>query len=108
MTTSVTDDEGKFAGVPHAFGLGQNWPNPFNASTIISYVLPSSAHVSLNVYDVLGREVATLMEGYRKAGSHRVYWNGLDREGRQVSSGIYLYRLQAGGFRESKRMTLLR
>ena len=88
--------------------MEQNCPNPFNASTVISYVLLGSEYVSLKVYDVLGREVATLVEGYQEAGVHRVRWDGLDKEGRPVASGTYLYRLRAGGFEETKSMTLLR
>jgi flagellar hook assembly protein FlgD len=94
--------------VTQAFTLRQNWPNPFNASTTISYVLPSSAHVSLKVYDILGREVATLVERYQQGGPHRICWDGTDKEGHQVSSGVYFYRLQAETFREIKCMTLLR
>lgn len=103
------DDEGRSAEVvQQAFSLGQNWPNPFNASTTISYVLPGSMDISLKVYDLLGREVAMLAEGHRKAGPHQVFWEGTDKEGRQVSSGVYFYRLQAEGFQETKCMTLLR
>ena len=94
--------------MPQAFALKQNWPNPFNTSTAISYVLPSSGHVSLKVYDVLGQEVATLVEDHQEAGHHRVRWNGLAKEGRRVSSGTYLSRLHAEGFAETKSMTLLR
>ncbi|HID62226.1 MAG TPA: T9SS type A sorting domain-containing protein [Anaerolineae bacterium] len=101
-------EEDGVIGAPRGYILYQSYPNPFNASTAIEYTLLRSARVSLKVYSLLGQEVATLVEGYQEAGSHRVRWDGLDREGRPVSSGTYLYRLQAGGFEETKSMTLLR
>lgn len=93
---------------PQAFTLDQNWPNPFNACTAIRYVLPSSQPVSVKVHDVLGREVATLVQGHQEAGTHLVVWAGTDQEANRVSSGVYIYRLRAGSFGEAKTMTLLR
>jgi flagellar hook assembly protein FlgD len=88
--------------------LSQNYPNPFNPTTEISFALPSAGHVSLEVYNVLGQRVVTLVDGYREAGEHFVQWNSTDASGNQVSSGVYFYRLVAGQFVETKKMVLLK
>ncbi len=85
-----------------------NYPNPFNPSTEIVYSLPSEATVTLTVYNVLGREVITLLEDYMPAGEHRITWDGTNDSGVRVASGIYLYRLQAGAIATTKKMILLR
>lgn len=79
--------------VPAGFSLAQNYPNPFNPSTTISYSLPSETEVSLTVFDLAGRTVATLVKGERQAGVHHARWSGTDDRGAPVSSGLYLYRL---------------
>ena len=88
-----------------AYELSQNYPNPFNPSTIIRYELPAAGEVSLKVYDLLGREVATLVDEYRNAGSYNVQFtiNNL-----QLSSGIYFYQLKSGDYFETKKMILLK
>jgi hypothetical protein len=93
---------------PQVFTLRQNAPNPFNPATMISFALRKPSTVSLKVYDLLGREVAALAEGETSAGEHRVVWNGVDSLGRQVSSGVYLYRLRAGGREATRKMLLTR
>ncbi len=85
-----------------------NYPNPFNPSTDISFSLPKSGQVKLVVYNILGAEVATLVDEVRSAGVHRVTWNGVNSSGQQVASGIYLYRLTAGDFAATKKMLLLK
>jgi hypothetical protein len=90
-------------GMPDRFQLCQNYPNPFNPVTEILYFIPRSEHVSLKVYNVLGAEVATLVEGKRSAGSYSVRWNA---EG--LASGMYFCRLQAGGVGETIKMVLMR
>jgi len=85
------------------FVLHQNYPNPFNPTTTIRFSLPQREHVTLKVFDVLGREVATLVSERLSAGRHFVQWNALGR-----ASGVYLYRLQVGTYVEAKKMTLLR
>jgi hypothetical protein len=85
------------------FRLYQNHPNPFNPSTTITYDLPARSHVTLKVFNVLGEEIATLVNGNVEAGWHQVQWNA-DR----LSSGVYFYRLQAGKFVENRKMILLR
>ena len=91
------------AGLPRTFELGQNYPNPFNPSTVISYQLPVASEVSLKVYDMLGREVATLVSGRQEAGRYSVSFNAAS-----LSSGVYFYRLQAGAFVETKKMMLVK
>jgi hypothetical protein len=85
------------------FALSQNYPNPFNPSTLIGYSIPSAGRVSLNVYDVLGREVATLFEGFRQPGSYTVRFDGTG-----LPSGVYLYRLQSGGMVETRKLVIVR
>ena len=85
------------------FALSQNYPNPFNPSTLIGYSVPSAGRVSLNVYDVLGREVATLFEGVRQPGSYTARFDGTG-----LPSGVYLYRLQSGGMVETRKFVIVR
>jgi len=90
-------------------GLGlSNYPNPFNLSTELMYTLPVDAEVTLKIYNILGREVITLVEGIKTAGDHRIRWNGTDESGREVTSGIYLYRLQADATSMTRKMILLK
>jgi hypothetical protein len=89
--------------VARAFELAQNYPNPFNPTTTIRYQIPTAETVSLKVYDVLGKEVATLVSGRQEAGSYAVEFNAAG-----FSSGVYFYRLQAGGFVETKKMMLVK
>ena len=98
------------AGVPEAFWLHGNWPNPFNASTTIAFDVSGTVPVHLVVYDVLGRRVRTLYSGeILTAGHYRASWNGRDDEGRSAASGVYLYRLTAGAdFTAVGRMALVR
>lgn len=88
--------------------LAQNVPNPFNPMTRIGFTLPAAATTSLVVYDLAGRRVRTLVDGPQPAGEQSVSWNGADEGGRQVSAGVYLYRLQSGELDEVKTMTLVR
>ncbi|MGE5621256.1 MAG: FlgD immunoglobulin-like domain containing protein [archaeon] len=80
--------------IPAVFALQQNYPNPFNPSTVIGYYLPYDAEVSLTIYDVLGRQVRSLINQHQSAGKHYVKWDGSDGSGRRVSGGIYYYRLK--------------
>lgn len=86
-----------------SYGLAQNYPNPFNPSTTISFSIPNESHVTLKIYDVLGREVATLVNGNFKAGGYTKTWNATS-----VSSGIYFYRLEAGNYSETKKLNLIK
>jgi photosystem II stability/assembly factor-like uncharacterized protein len=85
------------------YSLEQNYPNPFNPSTTISYALPKTSHVTLKVYDVLGREVETLVNERESIGSHSMTFDG-----KLLSSGVYFYRLQAGSFTQTKKLILIR
>jgi hypothetical protein len=96
------------ANAPEGFVLKQNYPNPFNPTTTISYQLPSSGFVTLAVYDQLGREVRTLAAQTQSAGVHVAVWDGRDANGKQVASGLYLYRLQSGTSVQSKQMLLVK
>jgi len=91
-----------------AFTLDQNVPNPFNPTTTIRFSLATPEHVTLNIYDVAGRRVRTLVNTSQSAGPHAVTWNGINDRGATVSSGIYFYRLQAGSFAETHKMVLLK
>ena len=94
--------------LPTDYHLIQNYPNPFNPSTKISWQSPLGSWQTLKVYDVLGNEVATLVDGYKPAGSYEVEFNSHSGEGRNLTSGIYFYRLQAGEFIETRKMVLLK
>ncbi|MBK7498513.1 MAG: T9SS type A sorting domain-containing protein [Ignavibacteriales bacterium] len=93
--------------MPTEYKLEQNYPNPFNPSTIISYQLPKAGNVTLKVFDVLGREVATLVDEFRTAGSYEVEFNPASSI-KNPASGIYFYQLKAGEFVETKKMLLLK
>ncbi|MFA7420028.1 MAG: T9SS type A sorting domain-containing protein [Melioribacteraceae bacterium] len=94
--------------IPVSFSLSQNYPNPFNPETTISYKVQAASKVSLKVYDLLGREVATLVDQYKQPGSYTVAFNVKTRHGVSLQSGVYFYRLQAGSFSETKKMILLK
>jgi len=85
------------------FELNQNYPNPFNPSTNISFSLPKRSFVSLKVFDVLGREVATLVDGEKSAGVHTVSWDAS-----RLSSGVFIYRLKVGDFNDVKKMLFMK
>ena len=93
---------------PQGFHLWQNYPNPFNPETMIWYQLPHAAEVEISILNLQGQKVATLMKDYRKAGFHKTIWNGTDKSGKPVASGVYFYQLKAGDSVEIKKMMLLR
>jgi len=105
---SAVEDQDNSGELPDMFTLKQNYPNPFNPATTIDYALPERLHVTLTVYNVLGQEIATLVDESQAAGSHRAIWHGTDKQGRPVSSGVYLYRLSTEKFMQSKKMILLK
>jgi Tol biopolymer transport system component len=104
VPTSVSENSGQ----PRGFVLSQNYPNPFNPTTIISYIVPHQAHVTLEIYDGLGRQVTTLVNEIQSPGPRSIMWNGEAASGRRVASGVYYYRLNAGSFVETKKMILLK
>ena len=93
---------------PTDFTLEQNYPNPFNPETTIRYSLPQETKVELTIFNVLGQKITTLLSKVQVAGSHRIQWNGLDAHGRSMPSGVYIYRIKAGQFIDSRRLVLLR
>jgi len=103
-----TDADDNSVGLPARFSLGQNYPNPFNPSTAIQFSLAKGDHVKLNVYNLLGQQVKTLIDLDYPAGNHTVTWDGTDDNGARVASGIYLYRLESGGETFARKMTLLK
>lgn len=111
VTVGVADDG---QALPSDYELGQNYPNPFNPTTQIRFVVPSESNVSLRIYDVLGRHVATLVDGRVAAGAHTVGWDGARTEGGRVSSGVYFYHLEAkslngdAAFTHAKKMIYLK
>lgn len=93
---------------PVRFELFQNYPNPFNPVTTVRYGLPERAEVTLVIYDILGRKVRTLVQGSQEPGYKSVTWDGTNDIGEQVSAGLYLYRIRAGDFTETRKTVLLR
>ncbi len=94
--------------LPKEFSLSQNYPNPFNLTTQISYALPQNADVKITIYNILGRKVRIFNLGNQSAGYKTVTWDGKDNSGNEVSSGIYFYRIEAGEYNQTKKMTLLK
>lgn len=94
--------------VPGNFFLDQNYPNPFNLQTEIRYGLPQDARVKLVIYNILGEKVRVLVDEYQPAGERNVVWDGKNDNGDVVASGIYLYRLEAGSFTKTAKMSLLK
>ncbi len=94
--------------LPESFLLKQNYPNPFNPTTTITFTIAQPAEISLAIYDILGREIRSLLQGNRPAGLHSVVWDGKDALGRQVASGQYFYRVEAGDSKSTKKMLLLK
>ncbi len=95
-------------GQPKKFELSQNFPNPFNPSTSIRYSVKDQSKVTITIYNLLGQEVRTLVNEIQTPGFRQVIWNGKDDNGRAVSSGVYLYRLRAGDFVQSRKMLLMK
>lgn len=103
MSAEMVGNSARSADIPKTLVLGQNFPNPFNPATQISFGIPKDSHVTLVVYDILGSRVATLVDGPVNAGFHTVSWNAS-----RLASGIYIYRLSAGEFVQTKRMLLMK
>jgi hypothetical protein len=93
---------------PDEFIVHQNFPNPFNPETEIRFALTRDSRVVINVYNTLGQQIDTLIDTQYAAGFHSVRWDGKDRNGSPVSSGVYLYQIQAGAFSRVRKMSLLR
>ena len=102
------NDQTDLAQLPHTIQLGQNYPNPFNPSTTIEFSLPEKDHISILVYNILGQQIRTLTDEEYSAGYHEVTWDGTNKSGDKVSSGIYLYKIVGRDFSDSKKMVLLK
>ena len=100
--------EGTNSETPTEFALLGNYPNPFNPETLIRFNLPKGTYVTLRVYNTLGHEIRTLTSASHEAGQYSIRWDSKDSNGNAVSSGVYLYQLQAGSFSQIRKMTLLR
>ena len=116
VARAQTDDRGYFAlplaalrgsALPEGFALGPNYPNPFNPSTIIPYQLAASSEVRLEVFNLLGQRIATLVDGERPAGFHTATWTATDAAGRAVGAGVYIYRMTVGVESQTGRMVLI-
>jgi len=104
--TGVQDEQGH--DLAKNFDLFQNYPNPFNPSTAIRFALPEASEIVVKIFNLTGGEVRTLARGQYQAGMHNVNWDGRDNNGRAVASGVYLYQVQAGSFKQMRKMSLLR
>ena len=94
--------------IPDEFALHQNHPNPFNPETYISYQVPKTSQVKIEVFNLLGQHIRTLVDEEKSPGSYKILWNGLDDQRQAVSSGVYLYKMQAGDFTAMQKMVLVR
>jgi hypothetical protein len=103
-----TDVDEEPVPLPKTFYLGQNHPNPFNLSTTIEYALPKRAEVRIEIYNLLGQLVKSYNLGYQLPGLRSITWEGKNDLGQEVASGIYFYRIKAGDFVQSRKMTLLK
>lgn len=104
IATSVEDE----IQIPQGVSLDQNYPNPFNPSTTISFKIPQKSKVFLEIFDIFGKRIKTLLDTELDLGKYSVEWNGVDEKGNQVSSGIYFYRLVVGNYSLTKKMILIR
>ena len=105
--TSVLEEQ--TSAQPQDYSLEQNYPNPFNAGTVIRFEMREKQEVELAVYNLAGQKLVRLVEGSRSAGFHTVRWNGRDERGRELASGVYVYRLLAGKeLVETRKMALVR
>ena len=101
-------DEEDLSSIIKDFSISQNYPNPFNTETTIEYQLPNSSDVSLRIYNIMGQLVKTLVNRNQPVGYYSIQWNGRNDKGDNVSSGIYLYRLNVKDFDQTKKLVLLR
>ena len=108
FSIETTNDVEESIKKPELFTLEQNYPNPFNPITTINFQIPNSSFVTVKIYDILGKEINTLVNGEKFKGEYSITWNGKDFLGNDVPSGIYFYSIQAGEFAQIKKMVLLK
>ena len=94
--------------IPSEYSISQNYPNPFNPITTLQYDLPEGSFVNVAIYDMLGNMVNTLVNANQSSGYKTVQWNATNNQGEPVSAGVYLYKIQAGDFVDTKKMILLK
>ncbi|MCZ6821001.1 MAG: T9SS type A sorting domain-containing protein [Calditrichaeota bacterium] len=104
----LTSVESDLADVPDGFTLAQNYPNPFNPSTQIHYTIARSGRTQIEIFNILGTKVRTLVNAVQPAGTHRVRWDGKNDGGAVVANGVYVYRLRAGSFVDMKKMLFVK
>jgi len=104
--TDVKDEN--YHEMPSQFSLNQNYPNPFNPQTKLEFTLSKGCHVRLDIYNILGKRIRTLINEHQTAGYKRVSWDGKDDNGNEVPTGVYFYRIKAGEFTQAKKMILLK
>jgi|GEM_PF-2412924 len=107
-STALAVEEIDAGNIPTAYSLSQNYPNPFNPSTAIEFTLPRPGQITLEVFDIVGRKVRTLVSEAVTAGTKRVIWDGNNADGATVASGVYFYRIKASDFSETRKMLLLK
>jgi hypothetical protein len=107
-TGSLDVDDSKEPGMPTVAAIGQNYPNPFNLETVIEYSVPTRTVATIEIFNLMGQRVRTLLNESKAAGSYRIKWNGSDDAGRVVSTGMYLYRFKAGDVVQTKKMLLVK
>jgi len=103
--TSVEEED---SSLPEEFALHQNYPNPFNPSTAISFALARASQTSIKIFNIQGKQIASLLNEYKKSGNHTISWDGKDKNGREVASGVYYYRIVTPFNTATRKMTLLR
>jgi flagellar hook assembly protein FlgD len=109
MKAQTSDAEISIKGKPTSFGLNQNYPNPFNPSTTISYQVPEDGlNVKIEIYNIVGQLVRTLVDAPQRAGEYKVVWDGRNNQAQHVSSGIYLFRMASKDFVSVKKMLFVK
>ncbi len=107
-TAAITLGIGNETGRPESFSLHQNYPNPFNPVTTLRYDLPENGYVQLTIYDILGREIRQLVNNIQDAGYKSIIWDGKNDTGQTLGAGVYLYKIQANDFIQTKKMVLIK
>ncbi len=106
--TSVAVDDDPTVSLPDEYRLSQNCPNPFNPTTMIEYNVPTRSHVAIEIFNLLGQRVATIVDEMKDAGRYRAVWDGTDAAGETISTGVYFYRLRANDFVATRKMLLVK
>jgi hypothetical protein len=107
-TVEPTSTEEEITGLPEDYRILSNYPNPFNARTTISFVLPEAAGARIDIYNIAGQRIRTLTNSYWEAGEHSITWDARNNYGNEVATGVYFYKLDAGTVQKSQKMTLIK